>query len=243
MTTAALGLVSVSACRGTGPPFPPLRVASPSCVPRTPPLAAGWRATGLRHAAAARFYERHVTDVARDLLGCYLVRRRGRSISGGRIVEVEAYGGPGDPGSHADRAPNGRASIMFGEPGIAYVYFTYGMHHCINAVSDRVGQGSAVLIRALEPVWGVRAMRLGAPTNLADHLVASGPGRLCRALRIDRSAERDRSRRRDRCASCPGDTIAGDDPRRRADRADDRRRAAVAVLARQPVGQSQPPAW
>lgn len=132
------------------------------------------------------FYERHVTDVARDLLGCYLVRRRGRTISGGRIVEVEAYGGPGDPGSHADRAPNGRASIMFGQAGIAYVYFTYGMHHCINAVCDRVGQGSAVLIRALEPMWGVRAMRLGAPENLADHLVASGPGRLCRALRIDR---------------------------------------------------------
>jgi DNA-3-methyladenine glycosylase len=137
------------------------------------------------------FYERHVVDVARDLLGCYLVRRRGRGdvggrISGGRIVEVEAYGGPGDPGSHADRAPNGRASIMFGEPGIAYVYFTYGMHHCMNAVCDRVGQGSAVLIRALEPVWGARAMRLGAPTNLADHLVASGPGRLCRALRIDK---------------------------------------------------------
>jgi len=75
---------------------------------------------------------------------------------------------------------------MFGEPGIAYVYFTYGMHHCMNAVCDRVGQGSAVLIRALEPVWGARAMRLGAPTNLADHLVASGPGRLCRALRIDK---------------------------------------------------------
>jgi DNA-3-methyladenine glycosylase len=138
------------------------------------------------------FYERHVVDVARDLLGCYLVRRRARgnstgSISGGRIVEVEAYGGPGDPGSHADRAPNGRASIMFGEPGIAYVYFTYGMHHCMNAVCDRVGQGSAVLIRALEPVWNVRAMRLRAPTNLADHLVASGPGRVCRALRIDRA--------------------------------------------------------
>jgi DNA-3-methyladenine glycosylase len=132
------------------------------------------------------FYERHVVDVARDLLGCYLVRKRGRSVVGGRIVEVEAYGGPGDPGSHADRAPNGRASIMFGEPGIAYVYFTYGMHHCMNAVCDRVGQGSAVLLRALEPVWNVHAMRQGAPTNLADHLVASGPGRLCRALRIDR---------------------------------------------------------
>ncbi len=107
-------------------------------------------------------------------------------MCGGRIVEVEAYGGPGDPGSHADKAPNGRASIMFGRAGIAYVYFTYGMHHCINAVCDRIGQGSAVLIRALEPVWGVRAMRSGAPRNLADHLVASGPGRLCRALGIDK---------------------------------------------------------
>ena len=75
---------------------------------------------------------------------------------------------------------------MFGPPGIAYVYFTYGMHHCMNAVTDREGQGSAVLLRALEPTWNVRAMRLGAPTNLADHLVASGPGRLCRALRIDK---------------------------------------------------------
>lgn len=108
---------------------------------------------------------------------------------GGRIVEVEAYGGPGDPGSHADRAPNGRARIMFGLPGIAYVYFTYGMHHCVNAVTGPEGDASAVLIRALEPVWGTKAMRRGAPHGskaLPDHLVASGPGRLCRALGIDR---------------------------------------------------------
>lgn len=133
------------------------------------------------------FYDRKVDVVARALLGCYLVRRRGSRVLGGRIVETEAYGGPGDPGSHADRAPHGRAKIMFGPPGVAYVYFTYGMHHCLNAVTDHEGKGSAVLIRALEPVWGVRAMRAGAPTNLPDHLVASGPGRVCRALRIDRS--------------------------------------------------------
>lgn len=133
------------------------------------------------------FYERHVTDVAHDLLGCYLVRRERGRIKGGRIVEVEAYGGPGDPGSHADRAPNGRAKIMFGPAGIAYVYFTYGMHHCMNAVTGRHGEASAVLIRALEPVWGVQAMRRGAPTKLADGMVASGPGRLCRALGVDRA--------------------------------------------------------
>jgi DNA-3-methyladenine glycosylase len=132
------------------------------------------------------FYERDVTDVAHDLLGCYLVRRERGRIRGGRIVEVEAYGGPGDPGSHADRAPNGRARIMFGPAGIAYVYFTYGMHHCVNAVAGEEGVASAVLIRALEPVWDVERMRRDAPTNLPDVQIASGPGRLCRALGVDR---------------------------------------------------------
>lgn len=132
-------------------------------------------------------YARAVTEVARDLLGCYLVRRRGRHLSGGRIVEVEAYGGPGDPGSHADRAPDGRARIMFGRPGVAYVYFTYGMHHCMNAVTGKEGEASAVLLRALEPMWGIDRMRAGAPSSLRDDLLASGPGRLCRALGIDRS--------------------------------------------------------
>jgi DNA-3-methyladenine glycosylase len=139
------------------------------------------------HPLPRTFYERSVDVVARDLLGCYLVRRRGSRIAGGRIVEVEAYGGPGDTGSHADRAPHGRASIMFGPPGIAYVYFTYGMHHCINAVTDVEGKGSAVLIRALVPVWGIGAMRNGAPATLPDRQIASGPGRLTRALRVDRA--------------------------------------------------------
>jgi DNA-3-methyladenine glycosylase len=75
---------------------------------------------------------------------------------------------------------------MFGEPGIAYVYFTYGMHHCLNAVAGPEGDASAVLIRAIEPLWGTSHMRGGAPTKLPGHLVASGPGRLCRALRIDK---------------------------------------------------------
>ena len=133
------------------------------------------------------FYERDVVRVAKELLGCYLVRRNGRRIIGGRIVEVEAYGGPGDPGSHADRAPNGRARIMFGDAGIAYVYFTYGMHHCINAVAHRPGGASAVLIRAVEPEWGIDDMREGAPTMLRDTKLLSGPGRVCRALGIDRA--------------------------------------------------------
>lgn len=132
------------------------------------------------------FYERKVERVAADLLGCLLVMGRGRSVVGGRIVETEAYGGPGDPGSHADRAPNGRARIMFGPAGRAYVYFTYGMHHCLNAVTDKEGRASAVLIRAVEPLWGERRMRLEAPPSLPSHKVAAGPGRICRALQIDR---------------------------------------------------------
>jgi DNA-3-methyladenine glycosylase len=106
---------------------------------------------------------------------------------GGRIVETEAYGGPGDPGSHADRAPGGRARIMFGPAGIAYVYFTYGMHHCMNAVTGPEGQASAVLIRAIEPLFGVASMRRGAPPTLPDYKIASGPGRICRALGVDRA--------------------------------------------------------
>lgn len=132
------------------------------------------------------FYERDVRIVARQLLGCYLVHRRGRSLVGGRIVETEAYGGPGDPGSHADRAPNGRARIMFGPAAVAYVYFTYGMHFCMNAVCGPEGRGSAVLIRALEPVWGVERMLEGAPASLPERKLASGPGRICRALGIDK---------------------------------------------------------
>jgi len=134
------------------------------------------------------FYERDVRIVARQLLGCYLVHRRGRSLVGGRIVETEAYGGPGDPGSHADRAPDGRARIMFGPAGFAYVYFTYGMHHCVNAVCGPEGKGSAVLFRALEPVLGIEEMRAaGAPSSLPDAKLASGPGRICRALGIDKA--------------------------------------------------------
>jgi DNA-3-methyladenine glycosylase len=127
------------------------------------------------------FYERDVTEVARDLLGCFLVHRG----LGGRIVEVEAYGGPGDPGSHADRAPAGRARMMFGPPGKAYVYFTYGMHYCMNTVTGPRGRASAVLLRAIEPLWGLEEMRrAGGPPSLPEHKIASGPGRLCRALGI-----------------------------------------------------------
>ena len=139
------------------------------------------------------FYERPTDVVARELLGRFLWRRfeRGR-VAGGRIVEVEAYFGPDDPGSHARRRTP-RSEIMYGEPGRAYVYFTYGMHECFNAVAHEPGGAGAVLIRALEPLRGLAEMarRRGRVVrrtdgSLREELLCSGPARLTRALGITR---------------------------------------------------------
>src|SRR5262249_32258313 len=132
------------------------------------------------------FYDRSVHEVARDLLGTLLVRmlpRRGRAPArlAGRIVEVEAYDGPDDLACHASKGRTRRTEVMFGEAGHAYVYLVYGMHHCLNVVTGPVGYPAAVLIRALEPVEGIKMMRAGASR---PERVASGPGRLTRALRI-----------------------------------------------------------
>jgi len=115
-----------------------------------------------------------VTDVAPDLLGAFLVFRHSQGVRIGRIAEVEAYGGPEDPASHARRGPTPRSAIMFGRAGIAYVYLIYGMYSCLNVVTDGQGVASAVLIRAVLPVTGL----IGR---------TDGPGRLCRSYGIDRS--------------------------------------------------------
>ncbi len=104
------------------------------------------------------FYRRPVLRVAKDLLGKYFVRVDGRAVLAGRIVEVEAYRGGDDPASHAYRGRSKRNDVMFREGGHLYVYFTYGMHYCANVVTGREGTGSAVLIRALEPVAGIARM-------------------------------------------------------------------------------------
>lgn len=133
-----------------------------------------------------RFYARPTLDVARDLLGKELLRRGNGPPMGGVIVEVEAYLGAHDPASHAYRGETRRNRTMFGEAGHAYVYFTYGMHHCMNVVTEEKGTPHAILLRALAPSTGLAAWHAARP-DLPLSKMASGPGRLCRALGIDRS--------------------------------------------------------
>jgi DNA-3-methyladenine glycosylase len=129
-----------------------------------------------------RFYERRVTTVARAVLGRLLVRDDGSGGRvAGRIVEVEAYGDGNDPASHARAGPTARNRVMFGPAGRAYIYFTYGMHHCLNLVTGPVGEASAVLVRALEPVFGLEAMR-ARRGPVPDSKLASGPGCVAKAL-------------------------------------------------------------
>ena len=118
------------------------------------------------------FLARDAATVAPALLGASIVRRRPGGWTRARIVETEAYVGPHDLACHAARGRTARTAVMFGPAGHAYVYLIYGMHHCLNVVTEPEGHGSAVLIRALEPV-----------SNLTGK--ASGPGLLCRALRVD----------------------------------------------------------
>lgn len=125
--------------------------------------------------------------VARGLLGTLLVRDEAGERRIGRIVETEAYGGPDDRASHARAGRTPRTAIMFGPPGRAYVYLVYGMHHCLNVVCAAEGQAAAVLIRAIEPVAGLDAMRRarGRPHEATMRLGA-GPARTCQALSVDR---------------------------------------------------------
>jgi len=121
------------------------------------------------------FFARDPVVVAEEILGCVLVRETPAGLLRGRIVEVEAYRGVDDRASHAFRGPTPRAAIMFGRPGIAYVYLIYGMYHCLNVVTEAAGTPAAVLIRAVEPLGALAGEK------------TSGPGKLCRVFGIDRS--------------------------------------------------------
>jgi len=129
------------------------------------------------------FYRRPARVVARDLLGCVLVSRRGRAVTSGRIVETEAYLGPEDAASHAAFRP-GSHFLFYGDGGIAYVFLNYGVHHCLNAITGESGRPGCVLIRALEPLSGHATMARRRGATVAAARLASGPGNLTRALGV-----------------------------------------------------------
>jgi DNA-3-methyladenine glycosylase len=127
------------------------------------------------------FFNQPTIDLAKALLGKYLVLGKLK----GKIVETEAYLYRGDPGCHASRGMTARNAPMFGPAGRTYVYFIYGMYHCLNIVSGKIGEGEAVLIRALEPVQGIALMQKRRRTTKLENL-CNGPGKLTPAFGITR---------------------------------------------------------
>jgi len=139
------------------------------------------------HQLPLDFFARDPRVVAPELLGMLLASSAGGAQCSGRIVEVEAYLGAGDPGSHAaTKGVTARNAVMYGPPGTVYVYFTYGNHHMVNLVCCPEGEAGAVLIRALEPLTGLEAMRRRRGDR-SDTDLANGPGKLAQALGIDLS--------------------------------------------------------
>lgn len=139
------------------------------------------------------FYLHDTVAVARSLLGCVLWRRIDRQILAARIVETEAYLGANDPASHARRGLRSeRNRSMYLQGGHAYVYFTYGMHWCLNVVTQESEIAEAVLLRAAEPVRGIDGMRERRSKAKRDLDLMNGPGKLCMALGIDRKLDGER---------------------------------------------------
>ncbi len=164
-------------------------------------MSRGDRASGQLAAATLRrfpvlprkFFNRDPVAVARELLGKLLIRREGRTLLAGRIVEDEAYLGQEDPAAHAFAGRTARNFVLFGPPGHAYVYFVYGNHYCLNVSCMPEGYGEGVLFRAMEPVFGLEAMAQARGMNLPAspsaaqlRIISSGPGRMAEALGITR---------------------------------------------------------
>lgn len=134
----------------------------------------------------ASFYDREAEIVARELLGAELRVSTNEGVTSGRITEAEAYLGPHDAACHATAGRTKRTWHLFGPPGTVYVYFIYGMHWCVNAVTREEGFGSAVLIRAVQPLEGIELMRTRRPKSRGDATLTDGPSKLCAAFAIDR---------------------------------------------------------
>ncbi|WP_432562742.1 DNA-3-methyladenine glycosylase [Kineococcus sp. SYSU DK003] len=135
------------------------------------------------------FFDREVLEVARDLIGRVVRHRTPAGVVAVRLSEVEAYAGQADPGSHAYRGRTPRTAVMFGPPGHAYVYFSYGMHWCMNLVCGPEGEASAVLLRAGAVVEGLELARSRRPAAKKDVDLARGPARLTQALGVDRALD------------------------------------------------------
>ena len=191
------------------------------------------------HILSAEFFARDSVSVARDLLGKIVVSTAGGTVTSGRIVETEAYLGADDPGSHAaTKGITRRNAVMYGPPGHAYVYFTYGNHHMLNLVTGSEGVAGAVLIRAIEPIEGIETMarrraagrRTGRPLSLRD--LGNGPGKLAAALGIglEDNGTRLDGRRYTRRARCGG--AGGTHRVIRQDRSEPGSRTRVPVLPR-----------
>lgn len=129
------------------------------------------------------FYIQNSIELAKALLGKRLIHETPEGVAGGMIVETEAYCGKNDPASHAANGPTPRSRIMFGQPGVSYVYFSYGMHNLFNVVADIEGNAGAVLVRAIEPLTGIDLMKQRRSSNELRNL-CSGPGKLTEALAI-----------------------------------------------------------
>src|ERR1019366_2601395 len=141
---------------------------------------------------AREFFARPAIEVAPDLLGCVIAHQTADGLVAVWIAETEAYAGERDPASHAFRGRTARNAVMFGPPGHAYVYFTYGMHFCVNLVCQPDGDASAVLLRAGRGIEGTAlaaARRGGSRGSVRETDLARGPARLCQALGIDRSQD------------------------------------------------------
>jgi DNA-3-methyladenine glycosylase len=149
----------------------------------------------------ADFYDRDPGRVARSLLGKVLIRKHGRQILAGRIVETEAYLGTNDFASHSATGKSARNAVLFGPPGHAYVYFIYGNHYCLNVSCLPDGVAGGVLFRAFEPLIGIPQMAAAREMELSpDDLknvallrkISSGPGRMCEALSVTRVRDNDK---------------------------------------------------
>lgn len=132
------------------------------------------------------FYDQPTLDIARSLLGKYLIRPCDQNLLVGKIVETEAYIGEDDPACHAAVGKTSRNEVMYGPPAYAYIYFIYGMYYCLNVVTEKEGFPAAVLLRALEPIAGFDIIKQNRQTEKIYHLT-NGPGKICQAFKLDRN--------------------------------------------------------